>query len=228
MKTPAKSTKQLGDIRGQQGFPAVRRVAEKSRGDASPARGGRPHPHPGRLGHLRARRRQRTRCWTSFASTSPPRAGTTSCSTRPAAPAVAAASRSWASWCPAKCRSSIERVDRPAGPRDLHPAHPAGPAGAGPRAGWPGREAGPATKFSFAAARVAAGRADKPFGDVLAEKLRAAGLTAGAGSRDPGKLLRRLRHRPRRANSRTSWSGPTRSSIASRTRPTWTRSSAST
>ena len=130
-------------IRDHQNFPTVRRTGQKGRRNAPAAGGRRADPHPGRLGHLRTRRRQRS-----------------------GARRVPQAHRRLR---PQRHRPAPDRLHRPlqpradrrrdgarpdagqvragrsaAGPRDLHAARPAGPAGAGARARRPDREARPA------------------------------------------------------------------------------------
>ena len=180
----------IPNLRGHQGFPTVRGAGPAGGRDPPAAGGRRPHPHPGRLGHLRARRRQ---------PGSPRRVPQAPRRLRPRRhppasdrlhrPVQPRADRRRDR---ARPNAGQVRAGRPAtGPRDFHPARAAGPAGAGARAGRAGREARPA--------RVADLR-QRPLRLEGAEALRrGAGREAPrrrpdgrASPRHPGELLRGL------------------------------------
>ncbi len=207
------------------GFQTVRGPGQASRSDVAGAGRQRPDPHPGRLGHLRARRRQRSgvrRVSQAHRRLRPP--GHRPPSNRLHRPVQPRADRRRDG---ARADAGQVPAGRPAvGPCDLHPARAAGPSGAGPRARRSDREAGPLRdphlqQRPLRVARAAAVRR----GPGRQTARRGAHGRAGAGH--AGKLLRRLYGKPRPAASPIFWSGPTRCSIASRTRPNWTRSSAS-
>ena len=71
-------------------------------------------------------------------------------------------------------------------------------------------------------------KGERSFETAIREKLAAAGISGQRRAGDGRQLLRGLQRRRRRGTARTCSSGPTRSSIASRARPTWTKWSAST
>jgi len=78
-------------------------------------------------------------------------------------------------------------------------------------------------KCSSAAATAADGNGDRPFAEVLAEKLRAAGLTAEQGSHHTGELLRRVQRGRGGPLLAPAGSGPTRCCTVWRTKPISTR-----
>ena len=167
-----------GGYSGQQNLPAIQFARPKSRGNAPSARGGRPHPHPGRLGHLRTGRRQRPgarRVPQAHRRLEPER--------HHSAPdrlhrAVAAASRSSASWCPAKCPSStsawIGQLVHAIFTQHIQQGRPVlehvldGPV----------EELAP-RELLICGSRRCGWKGPRPFSDMLDEKLRAAGLTPG-------------------------------------------------
>ena len=165
------------------------------------------------------------KCSMSFASTSPPPAGATSCSIKRAAPAGAAVEPIVGVIAPGQMPVKYERVDRELvhtiftqhvlqnqpvldhildGPIEKLAKYEILICGSS-RCGWKG---------------------DKPFRTLLTEKLRSAGLTAEQVRTTQASCLC-LQH-GRGGPILAPWSGPTKSSIASPTKRIWTRSSVST
>ena len=128
---------------------------------------------------------------------------------------------------PGQMPVKYERVDRETGPRDLHPARPEGKPVLERMLDGPIEQVARVRILICGSVRCG-WKGARPFDEVLAEKLPAAGLTPEQVRVTRGELLRGVQHG--RGRQVLAPAGPARQGALShrQTRPTWTRSSAST